>query len=107
VKPRKRRRWISIGGKNSFGRTLRRCRELGAGVLNAGKPGMVAWYGFLLLATGAQMLALESWWREQGIESFRRMPRGAWPVSDADEPVSWEEIAQNCREYREAGEDKA
>ena len=40
MRSRRYRRWISIGGKDPFMRTLHKCRALGMSIIQGGKPGM-------------------------------------------------------------------
>jgi len=80
AKNRQYRRWISIGGDDPFDRSVAKAREIGLEIRAAGKPGMVAWYGFRLFGSPERMIALEQWWIAQGIEFFIRRPRGAWDI---------------------------
>lgn len=82
AKSKKFYRWITIGADNPYLRTLKKCRELGIGVFYAGKPGMVAWYGFGIRATTKQRASLEAWWSQSKIKWFNRMPQGAWAVEE-------------------------
>jgi hypothetical protein len=92
---RRYKRWISIGSRDPFLRTLRACKRFRIGIVNGWKPGMVAWYGLALEADTTQMKRLESWWNGAGIEWFVRPPRGAWPVSTAGEVIPWDEAIFN------------
>jgi hypothetical protein len=102
LKPRTKRRrynrWLTIGVPNPFIRTLKKARSLGLGIVNGGKPGMCAWYGICLVGTSEQIEALQDWWGWAGIEWFRRQPRGAWPVSDKGNEITWVEALENARQ---------
>lgn len=90
-------RWISIGAKNPFRRTLLQARRLGIELIDGWKPGMCAWYALRFSARAEQMRALQAWWREQGIDWYQRRPNGAWEPRDYPEPVSYATALRNSK----------
>lgn len=89
MKSVRRERWTQLG--DDFEKSLRQMRAIGIQIIWAGKPGMVAWYGYAFMATRTQMLAIEAWWRDASIKVFSRKPAGAWELPHTDKVIPWKD----------------
>ncbi len=88
AKPRIYKRWISISrpkirfatrqGSARIAFTLAEMN--GAIVESAWKSDMCRWYSFRSLATKKQMSAIDAAWKHTGLDTYNRIPAGAWPA---------------------------